>query len=92
MNLPSQMSPAAMGGDVISGQGTPTVFASFDTTKYGSPGPFPLQSPALTDPSASMFKFYVEAEAGAYLFRDWEGFCLMKAQAQLSKPSYTEIP
>jgi RHS repeat-associated protein len=69
MNLPSQMSPAAMGGDVISGQGTPTVFASFDTTKYGTPGPFPLQSPALMDPSAAMFKFYAEGQAGGYLFR-----------------------
>ena len=66
---PEKMSSAAMGGDVISGQGTPTVFAAFDTTKYGSPGPFPLQSPVLTDPSAAMFRFYAEGLAGGYLLR-----------------------
>ncbi|WP_051230794.1 DUF6443 domain-containing protein [Epilithonimonas caeni] len=69
MTVPSQMAPAAMGGDVITGQGRTVVLAAFDTTKYGSPGPMPLQSPAVMDPSAEIFKFYVGWQAGNAVMR-----------------------
>ncbi len=66
---PIKMSYAAMGGDTINSQGTTPLAAVFDTTKYSEPSPIPLQSPALTDPTASLMKFYVEWQAGSAVMK-----------------------
>lgn len=50
------------GGTTIGTPGSNRNFASFDTTVYSTPEPQRLQSPALMDLSASIFKAYVEAE------------------------------
>lgn len=70
---PRQMSGNALNqhnaGAFFESSGGYNNFASFDTTVYSTPEPQRLQSPALMDPSASIFKAYVEAEAGGYLLK-----------------------
>ncbi|QRA41366.1 DUF6443 domain-containing protein [Chryseobacterium cucumeris] len=76
--LPSKMSNAAMGGPIISTKGFNVFLSSFDTTKYEKPSPFRLPSPALMDPSAKMFRYYVDYLAGKSAFNGLRSILLYK--------------
>jgi RHS repeat-associated protein len=88
---PSQMSASSMAGSdapQVSSPGKPkTYFSSFDTDKYYEPEPHAASGfhPTLTDPSASIMKGYIEAEAGGYLFRGFKGILFYDAEVQWTK-------
>jgi RHS repeat-associated protein len=86
---PSPMAASAIYGNdasQVSSPGKPTTYlSSFDTTKYYPPTPQKLQSPALMDPSATIMKGYMEAEAGGYLFRGFKGILFYDAGVQYTK-------